>query len=222
MKDCCIILLRLEGALQSWGEHSKFDYRDSVEMPSKSGIVGMIGCAMGLKRGSAKLEEISKNIQIAVRCDRKGKMYVDYHTVTAEKAILNAQGKPRCKTIVTYRTYLQDASYLAAIQTNQELASEIDDAFKNPCWTVYLGRKSCVPSVPVYIGIAAQYHTLEEAMNQYPPARRVSESDKIFYEIESTDSSGYERMDELQNAGQRYYTSRKVMLVRKEKNSVFK
>lgn len=222
MKDSCIILLRLEGALQSWGEHSKFDYRDSAEMPSKSGIVGMIGCAMGLKRGSIRLEEISKNIQIAVRCDRKGKLYVDYHTVTAEKTILNAQGKPRCKTIVTYRTYLQDASYLVAIKTSQELALEIDYAFKNPYWSIYLGRKSCVPSAPVYAGIAAQYHTLEEAMNQHPLAKRPSEPDKIFYEIESIDGSGYERMDELQNASQHYYTSRKVMLVRKEEKSVSK
>ena len=51
MAEVCIILLQLEGALQSWGEHSRFDYRDSAALPTKSAIVGMIGCAMGLRRG---------------------------------------------------------------------------------------------------------------------------------------------------------------------------
>ena len=70
MKDTCIILLRLEGALQSWGEHSRFDYRDCASMPTKSGIVGMIGCAMGLRRGSEQLMVLSEKIRLAVRCDR--------------------------------------------------------------------------------------------------------------------------------------------------------
>ncbi len=116
MKDTCIILLRLEGALQSWGEHSRFDYRDCASMPTKSGIVGMIGCAMGLRRGSEQLMVLSEKIRLAVRCDRPGRQNIDYHTVTADNSILNAQGKARCKTIVTYRTYIQDAFFLAAIE----------------------------------------------------------------------------------------------------------
>ena len=50
-----LIALRLEGALQSWGDHSKWDERDSGSFPSKSGVVGLIACAMGLERGSEEL-----------------------------------------------------------------------------------------------------------------------------------------------------------------------
>lgn len=217
MKDTCIILLRLEGALQSWGEHSRFDYRDCASMPTKSGIVGMIGCAMGLRRGSEQLRVLSENIRVAVRCDRPGKQNVDFHTVTADDAILNAQGKKRCKTIVTYRTYLQDASFLAAIETNRELAQKIDHAFHDPCWPVYLGRKSCVPSRPVYIGISEEYDSLEDAMNKCPLRGRGDEKQadhgKIFYEIESMDGRGYERQDELMDASKRSFASRHVMLM---------
>lgn len=35
-----MLMLRLEGVLQSWGEHSRFDSRDSASMPTKSGVVG--------------------------------------------------------------------------------------------------------------------------------------------------------------------------------------
>lgn len=36
-----ILLLRLEGLLQSWGEHSRWDHRDSSDMPTKSGVIGL-------------------------------------------------------------------------------------------------------------------------------------------------------------------------------------
>lgn len=38
-----LLILRLEGALQSWGDHSKWDVRDSGDFPSKSGVVGVRG-----------------------------------------------------------------------------------------------------------------------------------------------------------------------------------
>lgn len=218
MKDTCIILLRLEGALQSWGEHSHFDYRDCASMPTKSGIVGMIGCAMGLRRGSEQLTVLSDKIRVAVRCDRTGRQNVDFHTVTADNAILNAQGKARCKTIVTYRTYIQDAFFLVAIETDRNLAGEIDHAFHEPCFPVYLGRKSCVPSKPIYIGIMEEYDSLEEAMNRYPVEggrEKQADAGNIFYEIESGDGRGYERADELVDAVKRSYAPRHVTLVRK-------
>ena len=43
-----LLMLRLEGALQSWGDHSKWDIRDSGDFPSKSGVVGLLACAMGM------------------------------------------------------------------------------------------------------------------------------------------------------------------------------
>ena len=42
-----IMLLRLEGVLQSWGERSRWDHRDTSDMPTKSALIGLLGCAMG-------------------------------------------------------------------------------------------------------------------------------------------------------------------------------
>ena len=53
-----ILLIRLEGPLQSWGERSKWDYRDTADFPTKSGVIGMIACAMGLERTDAQLGKL--------------------------------------------------------------------------------------------------------------------------------------------------------------------
>ena len=45
-----LMMLRLEGLLQSWGESSAWDNRGTASIPTKSGIVGLLACAMGLHR----------------------------------------------------------------------------------------------------------------------------------------------------------------------------
>ena len=64
-----LLILRLEGALQSWGENSKWDARDTAALPTKSGIVGLLACALGWERGDARIAELYDTIQIAVRAD---------------------------------------------------------------------------------------------------------------------------------------------------------
>ena len=41
------LLLWLEAPLQSWGYDSKFGRRDTLGFPTKSGILGLICCALG-------------------------------------------------------------------------------------------------------------------------------------------------------------------------------
>ena len=94
-----ILVLRLEGILQSWGEHSKWDYRDSAPMPTKSGVIGLIGCAMGLEREDARLQQLSDSLQMAVRADRPGRELTDFQTVRST-SLLNAQGKHRGKLVL--------------------------------------------------------------------------------------------------------------------------
>jgi CRISPR system Cascade subunit CasD len=41
------ILLWLEAPLQSWGADSKFGRRDTLQFPTKSGVLGLLCCALG-------------------------------------------------------------------------------------------------------------------------------------------------------------------------------
>lgn len=47
MMDKKYILLWIEAPLQAWGADSKFGRRDTLPFPSKSGILGLVLCAMG-------------------------------------------------------------------------------------------------------------------------------------------------------------------------------
>lgn len=47
------VFLRLEGPLQAWGDNSKFVIRRTMDAPTKSGVIGLICCAMGVRRDAA-------------------------------------------------------------------------------------------------------------------------------------------------------------------------
>ena len=43
------LLLRLAAPLQAWGTESKFESRRTQREPSKSGVIGMLAAALGLR-----------------------------------------------------------------------------------------------------------------------------------------------------------------------------
>ena len=47
MMDKKYILLWIEAPLQAWGADSKFGRRDTLPFPTKSGVLGLVLCAMG-------------------------------------------------------------------------------------------------------------------------------------------------------------------------------
>lgn len=117
-----LLILRLEGVLQAWGDHSKWDRRDSGDFPSKSGVVGLLACAMGLERGDPEIAALSSVLHMAVRADRPGVRILDLHTAQGYP-LYNAEGKPRQNnTVLSRRWYLQDASFLAVLDLPDEWA----------------------------------------------------------------------------------------------------
>lgn len=170
-----LLILRLEGPMQSWGLRGKWVVRDTGDVPTKSGIVGMIGCALGYRRNDPRLvNEIENNIKIGVRIENPGTRVKDFHTVRAffRAADGSKRHDPRDKskpyTEVTSRTYLQDASFLVIVESPEALLRKIYWALKDPQWPVYLGRKSCPPTRPVVEEITQKYTSLLDAIRQYP------------------------------------------------------
>ena len=164
------LFLRLEGPLQAWGERARWSVRDTSPEPTKSGVIGLLGCALGLANDRS-LRELSQSLKMGVRCDKPGISIIDYHTVgggRAEPALLTAEGKPkfssgRPHTELTWRHYLCDASFLVALRGDPSLVCELVHAVRAPCWTLYLGRRSCPPSRPPFAG-TGDYLDLESAL----------------------------------------------------------
>lgn len=74
------LFLRLEGPLQAWGLRARWGERDSADAPTKSGVIGLLGCALGLRRDDAQLRELSDALALGVRVDLPGTRLRDYHT----------------------------------------------------------------------------------------------------------------------------------------------
>lgn len=160
--DRAYFLLRLEGPLQSWGDRSRFWQRGTLPFPTKSGVLGMIFCACGLG-GSQKERLALCNALPMTVFELSGK---------AEKSFLNdmqmvgsaydeddpweflfvpktstgkkpTSGGPK----ITYRRYLQDASFAVILEIPENCREEFASGLRFPKWDVYLGRKSCAPTV---------------------------------------------------------------------------
>jgi len=137
------LLLRLAAPMQSWGTDSKFDRRLTGREPTKSGIIGMLACALGIRRD----EPINKlkALRFGVRVDQPGEIMVDFHTVHDWK---------NGKAWVTSRHYLSDAVFLVGIEGSRDLLEEIMRALKNPVFPIYLGRRSCPPAGKLIVNMS--------------------------------------------------------------------
>lgn len=192
-----IIILRLEGALQSWGEKAVGDIRPTADFPTKSAIVGLVGCAMGFEREDPALKELYNAVEIGVRADRAGVRLTDYHTVTGNP-MRTADGKKRSgvgNTIITNRMYLQDAAFTVFLSAEGEWHDRIVQALQHPVWPMFLGRKSCVPSRPVFMQVTTAYSDIGTAIKEYPLTLRHDKT--VTYEIETEDKAlqTYTRQD---------------------------
>jgi len=153
MTEANTLFLRLEGPLQAWGDTSKYVIRRTMDAPTKSGVLGLVCCAMGLSRQKAR-ERLPRlnTLRMGVRIDRPGTRWWDYQTAGAGIGMTTAGGDVKTGdkgTLITRREYLADASFLVALQGETELVQEIAEALAEPKWVVSLGRKSCPPSIPV-------------------------------------------------------------------------
>lgn len=165
--------LRLEGPLQAWGFNSQYSRRNTGLFPTKSGILGLCCAALGLPRGSDLEAEWLKSLQATrmlvlamPRIVSAGqgtrllpvRRITDYHTVQNTKT---ANGGTK-DAHLTYRQYLCDSAFGAVLAGERKFLEEVARALDNPAWGVWLGRKACIPTAPVFSGL---FETQDEALS---------------------------------------------------------
>ena len=72
------LLLRLSGPMQSWGASSRFKQRATEQVPTKSGVLGLLAAAQGRQR-TDDLQDLAA-LTFAVRVDQPGSLLRDYQT----------------------------------------------------------------------------------------------------------------------------------------------
>jgi CRISPR system Cascade subunit CasD len=177
--------------MQAWGSRSRFSDRDTHREPTKSGVIGLICAALGRER-SAPLDDLAA-LQFGVRTDKPGQPQRDYQT---------AQETPESNATLSIRHYLADARFLAGLEGDDlSLLKTIEDALKNPVWTLSLGRKGYPLTLPPYLpntepwgGSLKENVGLEEALLLVPylrllPTEREKMPESVTLTLESTSGS---------------------------------
>lgn len=187
------LLLRLHGPMQSWGTTSRFDERDTQLEPSKSGVLGLVCAALGRDR-SMPVDDLAA-LKMGIRVDREGIPLRDYQTATG--VVIASSGKPDSKrTVVSPRFYLSDAVFLVGLEGAPVLLEEIHAALRQPVWPLALGRKSFVPSLPVYLENAIMPLSLQQALYEWPFLLDVGSSSRQLRFIVEAEMEGTVRLDQ--------------------------
>jgi len=163
--DQRFLALYLEGPLQSWGFDSQYNRRNTGLMPTRSAVAGMCCAALGLPRGSGRelkfLDSFAavRMTSIAIPRERLGKelpvrRLQDYHTVQNTR---RASGAINRDCVLTHRQYLMDAAFGVILAGEAIFLEKIAAALANPRWGLWLGRKACIPSAPVLVGLKDNY-----------------------------------------------------------------
>ena len=149
------LLLRLAAPLQAWGADSKFETRKTGREPTKSGVVGLLAAALGLRRDEREALTRLTGLRFGVRVEREGQLLVDYHT---------AKTQDEKTSYVTYRHYLQDAVFLAGIEsTDTALLQQLQQALLHPAFPL-----------PLCLGVRPG--SLQEVLQAEPPLCPVRQS----------------------------------------------
>lgn len=144
-----VLLLRLAGPLQSWGDSSRFVQRNTRQEPTKSGVMGLIAAAQGRHRVDP-VEDLAR-LYYGVRTDQPGQLVRDFQTAQqwqTPKKDGSVQSLP-----LSYRYYLADAVFVAGIEADRALLEGIHEAIMSPRFPLYLGRRSCPPVGLVSLGL---------------------------------------------------------------------
>lgn len=173
------LLLRLAAPMQSWGERSAFDIRDTAAFPTRSGLIGLLACCLGRRRGEG-LDDLAQ-LEFTIRIDRPGVRMIDYQTIGGalrhggpKIPTADGQGRPAGKgTIQTWREYLADAVFIVAVTGPTPEIDKAREGLRRPRWQPFLGRRSCPPDTPLLLDRAVA-DPLSEIRTAVPLARRVA------------------------------------------------
>ncbi len=217
--ETAYLALLFDAPLQSWGYQSKFDRRTSFSQPTRSGILGMICAAIGIDRvDSAGLAEFADTV-ITVYTLRNGDRLTDFHTVGGgwgknkkeEKLnIVPKAGGGAGNTVVTRREYLQHAKFGVVIWGTRSRLMEIEAAFQNPAWGVWLGRKSCIPAAPVAQGVFDSPETAKERLCQ---CAGIDSPVRTCREVASFEEGTDTLMDIPLDFGKREFAPRRIQVI---------
>jgi CRISPR system Cascade subunit CasD len=159
------LVFQLQGALASWGDVAVGEFRGTREEPGAAAVVGLLGAALGVDRADeAAHAALRDGYALAVGTLDSGTLLRDYHTAQVPgRSDLKgrphrtrrdelAVPKPQLNTILSTRDHRQGGAWLVVLQAQPAAPhplAALAQALREPCYVLYLGRKSCPPAAPL-------------------------------------------------------------------------
>lgn len=156
------LLVRLEGPLQAWGDVAFDPRRPTRDFPSRSALAGLLANALGWEhRDGARTTALQDALRLAVREDVPPRRLRDYQTADLGRigaagwtrwGIEKRGGSASDGTQILEKFYLADGSFLVALALHDGAPvslGEVAAALRRPARPLFLGRKGCVPSLPL-------------------------------------------------------------------------
>ena len=176
------LILRFEAPLMSFGGERIDHIGPTGRFPAASMLTGLIANALGWSRTDGEaLHALQSRVCYAARLDAEGRRIADFQTVQlgADDKGWTTRGVPDGRTggPATYnaphirrRTYLADAVATVALRLDATAPPSMDDvagALEMPARPLFVGRKPCLPTAPVFAG-HADGDTALEALLAWP------------------------------------------------------
>jgi len=141
----------LRGLMSGWGQPNHWVVRKSYSFPTKSGIIGMLCCAMGIDRENATKEVLKpfQDLKMGVSLEKNGNKSIDFMICGFDVRRPMANGKSKDSTVVSRVEYTFDPEYKIFIHGEENFLESIKKYLENPRWNIYMGRKNCSISVPI-------------------------------------------------------------------------
>lgn len=218
------LILKLQGVMQAWGEHTFEGLRPSTNFPTRSALTGLLAACLGIDRNERQQQQaLANSFLYAVRQDKTEHNVIkmtDYHTV--KDAREDYVGLKSHDTIITQREYLLDAAFTVAIWNTEGAEYSLDQlkaAVCQPRYTPFLGRRSCPITRPLYESCVQAINS-DEALKLIEPVAGVIYSEDNAADILGRKIPRHKVRDVPLPNQPRQFASRMVYVYGKEKTHV--
>lgn len=181
------LVLHLQAPLMSFGGPQVDQIGPTGRFPTMSQVTGLLANALGYSHGDFdRLQALQSRLSIASALVREGEELQDYQTVDLGQAHLrnpswttrgsteHREGGPAARygTHIRFRRYRADASVLITVSLSpadeKPMLNDIGNALMTPARPLFIGRKPCMPSTRLFVGIIPDADSLTNALTRVP------------------------------------------------------
>ena len=181
------LILHLQAPLMSFGGPQVDQIGPTGQFPTTSQITGLFANALGYThRDVDRLQTLQRRLSFASALVHEGEELQDYQTVDLGQTHLrhpawttrgrteHRAGGPdaRYGTHIRFRRYRANASVLVAVSLSPAddapTLSHVSDALVTPARPLCIGRKPCLPSTRLLVGIVDEASSVTDALVRVP------------------------------------------------------